>query len=57
MTGSTSPLPPGLTISDPWRELDPVAWEQFDTSLPKLFARLDRLWEDGVLPQSIVWTR
>jgi predicted RNA-binding Zn-ribbon protein involved in translation (DUF1610 family) len=57
MSGSTGPLPPGLTISDPWRELDPEAWEQFDTSLPRFFARLDQLWEDGVLPQSVVWTR
>lgn len=57
MSGSTGPLPPGLIISDPWRELDPAAWDQFDTSLPRLFARLDRLWEDGVLPQGVAWTR
>lgn len=57
MSGSTGPLPPGLKISDPWRELDPAAWEEFDTSLSRLFARLDRLWADGVLPQSIAWTR
>lgn len=56
MSGSTGPLPPGLIISDPWRELDPVAWEEFDASLHRLFARLDRLWEDGVLPQSLGWT-
>lgn len=57
VSGSTGPLPPGLTISDPWRELDPAAWEEFDISLLRLFARLDRLWEDGVLPQSVVRTR
>src|SRR4051794_5141508 len=57
MAGSTGALPPGLTIADPWRELAPAAWEEFDRSLPRLFARLDRLWEDGVLPQSIVWAR
>ncbi|MER6622370.1 hypothetical protein [Streptomyces sp. NPDC000931] len=57
MTESSGPMPPGLIISDPWRELDPVAWAEFDTSLSKLFARLDRLWQDGVLPQSFGWTR
>ncbi|MEU3064316.1 hypothetical protein AB0P12_06980 [Streptomyces subrutilus] len=57
MSGSTGPLPPGLNISDPWRELDPAAWERFDSNLPRLFTRLDRLWEEGVLPQGIVWTR
>jgi len=56
MSGSTGPLPPGLIISDLWREVDPVAWEEFDASLYELFARLDRLWEDGVLPQSLAWT-
>jgi hypothetical protein len=50
-------MPPGLIISDQWRELDPVAWAEFDTSLSKLFDRLDRLWQDGVLPQSFSWTR
>ncbi|WP_256073798.1 hypothetical protein [Streptomyces sp. PpalLS-921] len=35
----------------------PAAWEEFDISLLRLFARLDRLWEDGVLPQSVVRTR
>lgn len=57
VSGSTGPLPPGLTISDPWRELDPAAWEEFDISLLRLFARFDRLWEDGVLPQSVVRAR
>jgi hypothetical protein len=57
MHGSTGPLPQGLVISDPWRELDPVAWGEFDTSESKFFARLDRLWDDGVLPQSISWKR
>lgn len=57
MTESSGPMPPGLIISDQWRELDPVAWAEFDTSLSKLFDRLDRLWQDGVLPQSFSWTR
>ncbi|MFF1273492.1 hypothetical protein ACFVZC_08805 [Streptomyces marokkonensis] len=57
MAGATSPLPPGLVISDPWRDVDPVAWEEFDRSLPRLFVRLDELWESGVLPQSLVWKR
>ncbi|MHB9858478.1 hypothetical protein [Streptomyces sp. YIM S03343] len=57
MSGSTGPLPVGLIISDPWREVDPVAWEEFDASFSKFFARLDRLWEDGVLPQSFSWVR
>ncbi|MDQ1011086.1 hypothetical protein QFZ82_005571 [Streptomyces sp. V4I23] len=57
MSGSTGPLPPGLILSDPWRELDRAAWEEFDVSLPKLFSKLDRLWEDGVLPQGISWTQ
>ncbi|MFJ5266495.1 hypothetical protein ACIQAC_39180 [Streptomyces sp. NPDC088387] len=55
--GATSPLPPGLTFSDPWRDVDPAAWEEFDNSLPRLLVRLDRLWEDGVLPQSFSWKR
>ncbi|MFD3504374.1 hypothetical protein [Streptomyces sp. NPDC058678] len=53
--GSTGPLPPGLTISDPWRALDPQAWEEFDKNLSKFFDRLDRLWESGALPQSFDW--
>ncbi|MDF5751877.1 hypothetical protein [Spongiactinospora sp. TRM90649] len=57
VAGSTGPLPPGLVISDRWRELDPEAWEEFDRTLPRLLARLDRLWEKGVLPQSIGWKR
>lgn len=57
MAGSTGPLPPGLLISDEWREVDPVGWEEFDRSLPKLFTRLDRLWADGVLPQRLTWKK
>jgi hypothetical protein len=50
-------MPSGLTISDPWGDLDPVAWEEFDTSFDRLFERLDRLWDEGVLPQKFHWAR
>lgn len=57
MAGSTGALPRGLLIADPWQTLDPAAWQEFDTSLPRLFGRLDRLWDSGVLPQSLSWTQ
>lgn len=53
--GATGPFPPGLIISDPWKEMDPLAWTEFDSKLDRMFSRLDRLWEQGVLPQSFSW--
>lgn len=50
MGGSTGPFPPGLIISDPFPEAGSYG------DLSELFARLDQLWDKGVLPQKFHWS-
>ncbi len=46
--GGTGPRPPSLSLDDP---LDQSDHERYDHDLFGLLAYLDRLWEEGVLPQ------
>ncbi|GGM80533.1 hypothetical protein GCM10011609_15500 [Lentzea pudingi] len=53
--GSTGAYPRGLTIYDRWQKAEPDDWKEFDLSLTRMFRRLDRLWQMGVLPQRFGW--
>ena len=50
--GSRSRHPDGLVFSDPLAMLSAAERRRLERSLTGFLAHLDRLWDDGVLPQS-----
>jgi hypothetical protein len=48
-TGSTGPTPDGIRFVDP---ITPV--QHAKLGVPELFRELDRLWSQGVLPQTLL---
>ena len=47
-SGSTGPRPASLNLDDP---LDHSEHERYENDLPSLLDRLDKFWDEGVLPQ------
>ncbi|MGA5302985.1 hypothetical protein ACPCHT_23850 [Nucisporomicrobium flavum] len=50
--GTRAKHPEGLVFSDPLAVLDAAQRRELERSLVGFLAHLDRLWDDGVLPQS-----
>ena len=50
--GTRAAHPPGLVFSDPLAGLSTAERRELEGSLTGFLAHLDRLWDDGVLPQS-----
>ncbi len=50
--GTRSRLPEGLLFSDPLAALSDLERRELERSLVGFLAHLDRLWDDGVLPQT-----
>jgi hypothetical protein len=50
--GTRAKHPAGLVFSDPLAVLTPAERRDLERSLVGFLAHLDRLWDDGVLPQS-----
>ncbi len=50
--GSRQPRPAGLVFTDPLAALLPERRRALEHSLAGFLAHLDRLWDEGVLPQS-----
>ena len=44
--------PAGLVFADPLAALAPAERRELERSLTGFLAHLDRLWDDGVLPQT-----
>jgi hypothetical protein len=51
--GSTGPKPEGLEFDDPLERLPPPERSELGQDLISLLTYLDRLWDEGVLPQRI----
>jgi hypothetical protein len=52
--GSRARRPDGLVFSDPLAMLSGAERRELERSLVGFLAHLDRLWDDGVLPQTFV---
>ncbi|GGL10919.1 hypothetical protein [Mangrovihabitans endophyticus] len=50
--GTRAKHPDGVVFSDPLAALSPGQRRDLERSLAGFLAHLDRLWDDGVLPQS-----
>jgi hypothetical protein len=50
--GTRAAHPAGVVVSDPLAVLTPAERRELEGSLTGFLAHLDRLWDDGVLPQS-----
>ena len=50
--GTRAKHPDGLVFSDPLAALSPAERREIERSLVGFLAHLDRLWDDGVLPQT-----
>jgi len=51
--GSTGPMPAGLTFDDPLDGLTTDERVAIERDLDHFFRRLDKLWDQGVLPQTV----
>jgi hypothetical protein len=50
--GSRAKHPDGVVVSDPLAVLSPADRRALESSLTGFLAHLDRLWDEGVLPQT-----
>ena len=50
--GTRTAHPPGVVVSDPLAALSGAQRRELERSLTGFLAHLDRLWDDGVLPQT-----
>jgi hypothetical protein len=50
--GTRAAHPPGVVISDPLAGLSPAERRELERSVTGFLAHLDRMWDDGVLPQT-----
>jgi hypothetical protein len=50
--GTMAAHPAGLVFSDPLAELSAAERRDLERSLTGFLAHLDKLWDDGILPQS-----
>jgi len=50
--GSRAKHPEGVVVSDPLAVLSPAERRALESSLTGFVAHLDRLWDDGRLPQT-----
>jgi hypothetical protein len=51
--GTRAAHPAGVVVSDPLAILPPPERRELERTLTGFLAHLDRLWDDGTLPQSI----
>jgi hypothetical protein len=54
--GTRAAYPAGLVVSDPLAALPPAERRTLEGSLTGFLSHLDRLWDDGVLPQPLTTT-